>query len=248
MRRSLESSSRSRNMDMSGDPEGIVGYADKTENFTEHMMDREELEEWIRRATARRDRDKERNDEKRQQYIQEAREKVMRAFRGESDIDGDERITSCKNRVFKSEFGPKYDDNPNVFRTDEKSVYRITGMGQIADIINCGYVRPKEGKLKGGHENEVFWSAGGDNLNFIDERPILETSADTIKDGQIGAIKLNDLTAVWVFNSESGKRENKLAQIMAIKSLQKKDEQIDAESLNEKMKKEITLADISETF
>lgn len=83
------------------------------------------------------------------------------------DLEGvnkDERIANCKNRVFRSEFGPRYDDDPNVFRTSDKSVYRITGMNQLADIVNCGYVRPKEGKLKGGHTNEVSGRQGATSL------------------------------------------------------------------------------------
>ena len=97
------------------------------------------------------------NDEKHEQDVDDARNAVLEAFnKSENNTENDERITSCKNRVFKSEFGLRYDDNPNVFRTDENSVYRVTGIDQIADIINCGYVRSKEGKVKGGHENEFF--------------------------------------------------------------------------------------------
>lgn len=203
MRRSLESLSRSRNMDMSKDPEGIANYADKPKTFEEHMREFKDL--------------------------------LSSLPNDENNTENDERITSCKNRVFKTEFGLKYDDNPNVFRTNEASVYRITGMDQIADIVNCGYVRSKEGKVKGGHENEVFWSAGGDKLNFIDERPILETSAETVKDGQNGALSLDDLTAVWIFNSENGKRENKLDVIKDIKNSMNNDEQISVEELNKKI-------------
>lgn len=203
MRRSLESLSRSRNMDMSKDPEDIANYADEPKTFEEHMRELKDL--------------------------------LSSLPNDENNTENDERITSCKNRVFKSEFGLRYDDNPNVFRTDENSVYRITGIDQIVDIINCGYVRSKEGKLKGGHENEVFWSAGGDKLNFVDERPILETSAETVKDGQNGALSLDDLTAVWIFNSENGKRENKLDVIKDIKNSMNKDEQISVEELNKKI-------------
>ncbi|MBR2830883.1 hypothetical protein IKE83_00810, partial [Candidatus Saccharibacteria bacterium] len=56
-------------------------------------------------------------------------------------------------------------------------------------------------------------------LNYIDERPILETSVDAVKDGQIGALSLDDLTAVWAFDGESGKRENKLNTIKDIKKV-----------------------------
>ena len=246
MRRSLESLSRSRNMDMSKDPEGIANYADKPKTFEEHMRELKDLLSSLpndENVTAVD------HDEKHEQDVDEARNAVLEAFnKSKNNTENDERITNCKNRVFKSEFGLRYDDNPNVFRTDENSVYRVTGIDQIADIINCGYVRSKEGKVKGGHENEVFWSAGGDKLNFIDERPILETSIDTVKDGQIGALSLDDLTAIWVFDGESGKRENKLNTIKDIKRFMGKDEQISVEELNKKIKDGISLADISATF
>ena len=251
MRRSLESSSRSRNMDMGKDPEGIYGRVKKTEDeklmsFEEHMREFKDLLSSLpndENVTAVD------HDKKHEQDVDEARNAVLEAFnKSKNNTENDERITSCKNRVFKTEFGLRYDDNPNVFRTNENSVYRITGIDQIADIINCGYVRSKEGKVKGGQENEVFWSAGGDKLNFIDERPILETSIDTVKDGQIGALSLDDLTAVWVFDGESGKRENKLNTIKDIKMFMGKDEQISVEELNKKIKDGISLADISATF
>ena len=246
MRRSLESPSGSRNMDTSKDPEGIANYADKPKNFEKHMRELKDLLSSLPNDGNDTTVD---NDEKHDQDVGEARNAVLEAFnKSKNNTENDERITSCKNRVFKSEFGLRYDDNPNVFRTDENSVYRITGIDQIADIINCGYVRSKEGKVKGGHENEVFWSAGGDKLNFIDERPILETFIDTVKDGQIGALSLDDLTAVWVFDGESGKRENKLNTVKDIKRFMGKDEQISVEELNKKIKDGISLADISATF
>ena len=234
--RKSESLSRSRNIDMSKNPEGSANYANKPKTFEEHIK---ELKDLLSSLPTDENDTSINNDEKYEQDLNEARNAVLEAFnKNKNNTNNDERITSCKNRVFKSEFGPRYDDSPNVFRTNETSVYRITGIDQIADIINCGYVRSKEGKVKGGHENEVFWSAGGDKLNFIDERPILETSIDAVKDGQIGALSLNDLTAVWIFDSESGKRENKLDAIKDIKRFIGKDEQISVEELNKKIKME----------
>ena len=246
MRRSLESLSRSRNMDMAKDPEGVAGYANKPKSFEEHMS---ELKDLLSSLPTEESKTIDNDSKRHKQDVDEARNAVLEAFNKDKESVNDEsRITSCKNRVFKSEFGPRYDDNPNVFRTSEKSVYRITGMNQIADIVNCGYVRSKEGKLKGGHENEVFWSIGGDKLNFIDERPILETSIDTVRDGQIGALSLDDLTAVWVFDGESGKRENKLDAIKNVKRFIGKDGQISADELSRKIRDGISLVDISATF
>ena len=251
MRRPLESLSRSRDMDMGKDPEGIYGRAKKAEDekpmsYEEHMRELKDLLSSLPNDENGTNVD---GDEKHEQDVDEARNAVLEAFnKSNNNTENDKRITSCKNRVFKSEFGLRYDDNPNVFKTNKNSVYRITGIDQIVDIINCGYVRSKEGKVKGGHENEVFWSAGGDKLNFIDERPILETTIDTVEDGQIGALSLDDLTAVWVFDGESGKRENKLNTIKDIKRFMGKDKQISVEELNKKIKDGISLADISATF
>ena len=246
MGRSLESLSRSRNMDMTKNPEGTASYGNKPKTFEEHMR---ELKDLLSSLPTDGGDTSNGNNKKHEQDVDEARRAVLETFNnGKDNVDNDGRIVSCKNRVFKSDFGLRYDNYPNVFRTNDASVYRITGMDQIADIVNCGYVRPKEGKLKGGHENEIFWSVGGEKLNFIDKRPILETSVDTVKDGQIGALSLDDLTAVWILDSESGKRENKLNTIKGIKGLIGKDGQISVEELEEKIKNGISLADISATF
>lgn len=245
MGRSLESLSKSHNMDTPKNTEGIINYADKPKSFNEHMKELKDLLSTLpveEKTTTN-------NHEGHEQDVNDARNAVLEAFdKNKNSVNSDERIVNCKNRVFKTEFGPRYDDMPNVFRTNDASVYRVTGMDQIADIVNCGYVRSKEGKVKGGHENEVFWSIGGEKLNYIDERPILETSVDVVKDGQIGALSLNDLTAVWIFNSENGKRENKINAIKDIKRFMGKDEQISAEELNKKIKEGISLADISASF
>lgn len=245
MRRSLESLGKSSNMDMSKNPEGIANYADKPKSFEDHMR---ELNDLLNSLPTEETNNISSNDEEREQDIDDARKAVLEAFNKSNGSANDERIASCKNRVFKSEFGPRYDDNPNVFRTNEASVYRITGIDQITDIINCGYVRAKEGKIKGGHENEVFWSVGGEKLNFVDERPILEASADAVKDGQIGALSLDDLSAVWIFNSETKKRENKLDILKESRKLLTKDEQITEEALNDRLKNGISILDISNSF
>ena len=246
MSRSLESLSRSRNMDMARDPEGTSAYANKPKTFEEHMKEMKRNIEMLSSVPGWDDR-KDSDSSSKEESIKEARDAVLEAF-NKDDGNNDERITSCKNRVFKTEFGPRYDDQPNVFRTNEKSVYRVTGMDQIADIVNCGFVRPKEGKIKGGHENEVFWSVGGEKLNYVDERPILEASMDAVKDGQVGALSFDDLSAIWVINPENGKRENKLNDIRIMRRFMNKGDVVSVEDLEEKMKNGIKLSDISATF
>lgn len=249
--RSLESSSRSRNMDMPWDAEGVNGYAnsfnDKPESFEEHMRELKAMMNdlpGIDNTEEIAEDKRELSDKTQEELVSDAREKVLANF---EKVD-DRRIDNAKNRVFKTEIGLRYDNNSNVFRTNEESVYRITGISQIVDIVNSGYVRPKEGKLKGGHENEVFWSQGGHNLNYVDERPIIEASIDSVQDNQIGALSLDDLSAVWIFNPDTKKRENKLDVLKESRNLLAKNEKISEEELNDRLKNGISLSDISMSF
>lgn len=121
-----------------------------------------------------------------------------------------ERITNAKNRVFQASisFGK---DNPISLHTDSSHVYRVTGSSQIEDIINSGYVRPPQGKAKGGHKGEVFWTQGSDKLFFYDKRPVIETSTDILKgEGQVGAISLDKLTGIWMFDEQQNKYVNNI--------------------------------------
>ena len=121
-------------------------------------------------------------------------------------------IANAKNSV-----GPGFcpgANNPISLHTLETSVYRVTGMNQIQDIIDCGYVRPKG---YGGRANRVgdkiYWSQGGSKLYYHDKRPVIEASTDKVKDGQIGAISINDLSAIWMFDEQCNKYVNRLEQI-----------------------------------
>jgi len=78
--------------------------------------------------------------------------------------------------------------------------------------------------------------------------PIIETSADTVKDRQIGAVSLEDLTAIWILDPESGKRTNKLSDIEALKKAQPEDATISAEELQQKLNSNPDLLDISASF
>ena len=92
-------------------------------------------------------------------------------------------------------------------KTNDNFVYRVTGMDQVEDIITSGYARSK-GKVKGGHNNELFWTRGGDKLFYYNKRPVLEAPYTKVKDGQMGAISLEDLTAIWIFNEKENKYVN----------------------------------------
>ena len=98
--------------------------------------------------------------------------------------------------------------------TKDTSIYRVAGYNQLQDIIKSGYIRPKEGKLKGGHNNEIFWTIGGEKLFYYDKRPVLEVPSSVLKDGQLGALKISDLIGVWIFNEEENKYKNDLTNIL----------------------------------
>ena len=98
-------------------------------------------------------------------------------------------------------------------------MYRKTGMHQMKEIINTGYVRAKE-KVKGGHTNELFWTRGGEKLFYYDKRPVLEVPAGKVKDGQMGAIPLEDLTSIWYFSEEENKYVNIIEYIKELREKQ----------------------------
>lgn len=125
----------------------------------------------------------------------------------------DNRIETARNRIFETNKGLAFGkNNPASLHTDSDHVYRNTGMPQIQDILECGYIRPREGKIAGGHENEVHWSRGSDNLFYIpsNDNFILETSSKVLQNDQIGAISINDLTAIWQFDESQNKYVNVL--------------------------------------
>lgn len=120
-----------------------------------------------------------------------------------------DRVLDARNSVAPG-FGPGR-DNPIALHTTETSVYRVTGMNQIQDIIDCGYVRPKGyGKRSNRVGNIVYWSKGNNNLFYCDKRPVIEVSASKVQNGQMGAISIDDLLAIWIFDEKENKYLNKL--------------------------------------
>lgn len=120
-----------------------------------------------------------------------------------------DRIINAKNSVGKG-FGPGK-NIPYALKTKETSAYRVTGMDQIEDIVNCGYVRPKGYGIRSEKVgNVIYWSIGGENLYYHDGRPVLEVPTDKVKDGQMGAIPIEDLNAIWTFDNNQEKYVNNL--------------------------------------
>ncbi len=113
----------------------------------------------------------------------------------------DDLIKNARNSVGKGFCpGKTY---PISLHTREEFVYRVTGMSQIDDIINCGYVRPKGYGIRSQKVgNVIYWSQGNNKLYYYDKRPVIEAPINKVKDGQIGAISINDLSAIWMFDEE----------------------------------------------
>lgn len=130
----------------------------------------------------------------------------------ESDFD---RITDITNSV-----GTGFGLGKNIpysLHTTITSVYRVTGMNQVEDIIECGYVRPKGyGARASRVGDKVYWSQGNDSLCYYDKRPVLEASSDLVYDGKIGAVSINDLSAIWLFDEKGNKYVNKLEDIKSL--------------------------------
>ena len=123
-------------------------------------------------------------------------------------MDDIERITMAKNSVGLG-FAPGK-NNPISLKTNNTSVYRVTGLDQIQDIIHCGYVRPKENAARG---NIVYWSIGGDQLNYYDRRPVIEASRELVEGRVIGAISIDELTAIWIFDPTINKYINNINEV-----------------------------------
>ena len=141
-------------------------------------------------------------------------------------VSEDDRIATARNRVFVGGLGIGK-NNPIAMATINSQIYRVTGDSQIEDILDSGYVRPKEGKLKGGHQNEVFWTKGGDKVFYYDKRPVLQVDSSKLIDNQIGSISIDDLDAIWIFDEKQNKYIN---QIDYYKNEYYKRHKLDAES------------------
>lgn len=125
-------------------------------------------------------------------------------------------IENAKNRVFTKDGLGLGKNDPISLHTNSNYVYRVTGYSQIEDIIKCGEIRPKKGKVKGGHINEVFWSQGSDKLFYYDKRPVLVASKEKVAEGQIGALSIKDLDAIMFFDEEKNCYVNRLDYVLSL--------------------------------
>ncbi len=127
----------------------------------------------------------------------------------------DERIAETINSVFVNAFSIGT-PTPNCLITKDTSVYRVigrvTGNGQLNDILMCGYVRAKKTSPEHRNHNRLFWTKGGKNTFYRSGNSmILEAPSAKVLDGQIGAIPFNDLIGIWQFNPEKNAYENRIA-------------------------------------
>ena len=70
-------------------------------------------------------------------------------------------------------------------------------MDQLADIVNCGFVRPREGRVKGGHVNEVFWSVGGNKTFYYDKNWDVTYAERIHRDGHGACFEFGALYAYY---------------------------------------------------
>ena len=98
---------------------------------------------------------------------------------------------------------------PYALKTQDNRVYRVTGFSQIKDIVECGYVRPKGYGVRQKKVGDVvYWSIGNSKLYYIDKRPVLEAPIEKVKPNQIGAIFIEDLSAIWIYDEKEGCYKN----------------------------------------
>ena len=116
-----------------------------------------------------------------------------------------ERITNTINRVAPSVSAIGRND-PTALSTKEGFVYRETGISQIYDIIECGYVRANEKRKS----NQVWWTSGGENSFHVNKKPILVASSDIVTDYKTGAISIDNLSEIWIYDEKLQKWNNNI--------------------------------------
>lgn len=126
-----------------------------------------------------------------------------------------ERVLEVINSVGSNDMGYGL-KTASTFITYDTSVYRTTGMDQIKDIIECGYVRTKGyGARRNKVGERVYWSKGNDRLFYNSKNPIIEAPADKVWDGKQGALHLSELTAIWIYNVDKNAFEDNLESVIA---------------------------------
>ena len=119
-----------------------------------------------------------------------------------------DRINDAINRVAPS-VSPIGRNDPTALSTRERFVYRETGFNQINDIIETGYVRANDKRPS----NQVWWTYGGSNSFHVNKRPVLVASTDIVQDFKEGAISINDLVEIWIYDDNTQTWNNRIDDI-----------------------------------
>ena len=70
-------------------------------------------------------------------------------------------------------------------------------------MIESGYVRSPEGKMRGGRQGEVHWARGGESLFYYDtDRYVIETEVSNVENDPIGALSLDKIKSIWQYNGK----------------------------------------------
>lgn len=139
-------------------------------------------------------------------------------------MDEIERIEETINRVAPSVTALGKND-PTALSTKEGYVYRETGIDQIYDIVNCGYVRSNEKRKS----NQVWWTSGGANSFHVNKRPILVASSDIVVNEKAGAISIDDLSEIWMYDEQNQKWNNKINDVKSMRVGKQKLDQMQSE-------------------
>lgn len=140
-----------------------------------------------------------------------------------------DRINDAINRVAPS-VSPIGRNNPTALSTMDGFVYRETGFNQINDIIETGYVRANDKRTS----NQVWWTYGGLNSFHVNKRPVLVASSDVVQDFGTGAVSINDLVEVWIYDEESQTWNNKINDIKAMYAQKQQENNLKQEEHSEK--------------
>lgn len=130
-------------------------------------------------------------------------------------MDDVDEINNAENSVGSCEMALGR-NNPISLKSKDGYAYRVTGMDQNEDIINCVFFRPKGfGARRENRGDIVYWSEGG-KVCFYDKGPVIEVPLDKVQDGQIGAVHIDDLSGIWLFNEEANSYINNINEIKAM--------------------------------
>ncbi len=193
MRRSLESMSRSRNLDMPKDPEGTEGYANEPKSFKEHMEDDlgEELNNLLSEIDGEIAKVNAGAETKHEQEVSDARGKAVDNFerkteKSELNYKKPENLAEYNKQLNKIDGNVK-----NCLFSSFTDLRRLVGDEQYDKILDTINEDIYEGKYKDAkYENGTVYNVG----------PVNENGKKSISTSERN--RLNNLDIVQLTNSE----------------------------------------------